>query len=223
MIFGQMGYLMVTGKPIHRSAKDNYDRQSRWYDAFTFFEDRVRASGLSKLAPMPGERVLEIGPGTGHSLVSIARASGASYGLDISPKMCRRASINALKSGLSGRVNPICGDAVMSPFRDNTFDAVFLCFTLELFSDTDINAVLLECRRMLKGEGRICVVSMGKRDKTGMMGRMYIAAHYAFPKLVDCRPIGTAAVLTMAGFKVFETVNTSVYGLPVDIVSAKKA
>ncbi len=55
-----------------------YDRLSRWYDLLTgASERRFRNLGLCELDVRPGERVLEIGPGTGQALVVLAQAAGS--------------------------------------------------------------------------------------------------------------------------------------------------
>ncbi|HRX82504.1 MAG TPA: class I SAM-dependent methyltransferase, partial [Pirellulaceae bacterium] len=70
------------------ATKSFYDRISHAYDAIADAgEHRARERGLEALAVQPGERVLEIGYGTGHSLVELAKAVGATgrvCGVDIS-------------------------------------------------------------------------------------------------------------------------------------------
>ena len=68
-----------------------YDRITRWYDIIEApFERRARAAELRILAAESGERVLEIGFGTGLGLVALARhvgGSGSVVGVDLSPRM----------------------------------------------------------------------------------------------------------------------------------------
>ena len=60
------------------SAQRFYDRISRAYDLIADAgEHKARERGLELLAPAPGERALEIGYGTGHSLEALAAAVGA--------------------------------------------------------------------------------------------------------------------------------------------------
>ena len=72
-----------------------YDKISVVYDLLAEqSEGPVRIAGLNKLALAPGERVLEIGYGTGHSLVQLAGAVGPEgkvFGIDFLEGMRARA------------------------------------------------------------------------------------------------------------------------------------
>jgi SAM-dependent methyltransferase len=66
-----------------------------------------------------GERVLEIGFGTGYTLVALARSVGSSgkvYGIDLSEGMCRMAEARVHKAHLADRVELTCGDAARLPY-----------------------------------------------------------------------------------------------------------
>jgi demethylmenaquinone methyltransferase/2-methoxy-6-polyprenyl-1,4-benzoquinol methylase len=55
----------------------NYDRLSRWYDLLAGSSERgCKLSGLARLDVQPGERVLEVGSGTGESLLLLRQAAG---------------------------------------------------------------------------------------------------------------------------------------------------
>ncbi|UCB44615.1 MAG: methyltransferase domain-containing protein, partial [Spirochaetota bacterium] len=142
-------------------ARVNYNRISKWYDIISNpAERKCRKLGLQKLGVRQGEIILEIGFGTGHGIVALARSAGESgkvYGIDISEKMHCITQERVKKNGLSERVELKCGDAARLPYADNFFDAVFLSFTLELFDTPEIPVVLHECQRVLRSSGRICV------------------------------------------------------------------
>jgi demethylmenaquinone methyltransferase/2-methoxy-6-polyprenyl-1,4-benzoquinol methylase len=207
-------------------AKASYDRMSKWYDFIAGTSEwKFVKVGLDLLRAMDGEAVLDIGFGTGKSVLAIARSVGSSgrvYGLDISEGMQKVASDRINQAGLSERVDLKIGDAVKLPFEDDFFDAVFMSFTLELFDTPEIPIVLQECNRVLRSGGRMVVVTMSKKGEEGIAVRLYEWAHEKLPNYVDCRPIYVADSLSEAGFRVSEKIGMKMWGLPVDAVLAKK-
>ena len=208
-------------------ARSAYDRLSRWYDLLAGWAERpARETGLGLLAARPGETVLEIGSGTGTSLVKLAEAVGAGgrvCGLDLSEGMLRVARRRLGRAGLSGRVELQLGDAAGLPYPASTFDAVFLSFTLELFDTPEIPIVLRESRRVLRDGGRLVVVAMSKDAGSPLARltvRLYEWAHDRFPAAADCRPIFPARAVSEAGFEVRRQRALSMWGLPVEIVEA---
>ena len=205
-------------------AKASYDRLSTWYDVLAGRSERKhREAGLRKLDAREGETILEIGFGTGHAILALARAVGSSgkvYGVDISEGMLDRALSRVKEAGLLGRVKLERGDGAQLPFEADSFDAVFLSFTLELFDTPEIPVVLRECQRVLHRGGRICVVAMSKEHRPGVMVRLYGWAHRALPTYVDCRPILVQKALEDTGFQLLDVTETSMWGLPVRIVLA---
>ena len=208
-----------------QEARETYNRLSRWYDLFEgWSETKSKNEGLRRLDVATGERVLEVGSGTGHGLVALAHKVGESgkvYGLDISEGMLRVARQEVAKAGLTDRIELRMGDAEAMPFGDDSFDALFMSFVLELFDTPQIPAVLQECRRVLRSDGRISVVALSREGETGIMRRLYESAHRKFPKVVDCRPIYVRKALEDAGFRIEEGVERMMWGLPVEIVIAQ--
>jgi demethylmenaquinone methyltransferase/2-methoxy-6-polyprenyl-1,4-benzoquinol methylase len=206
--------------------RTSYNKMSKWYDMLASPSERkYRAAGLQKLCTKEGEKVLEIGTGTGNDIVTLARSvgdSGTVCGIDISEGMCEIALSKIKKAGLSGRVRLDCGDAARLPYSDNYFDAIYTSFTLELFDTPEIPVVMHECSRVLRNGGRICVVAMSKKEKTGVMVRLYEWSHAKFPNYVDCRPIFVQQTLKDSGFKITDVTGMSMWGLPVEIVLARK-
>lgn len=104
---------------FERLAPD-YDRLNT---LLTFGLDRgwrramIREAGIG-----PGDRVLDVGAGTGRSLAEVRAAvgpNGLAVGVDFTEAMLRRAA------GVR-----VLGDAMVLPFPDSAFDAVVSAFAL---------------------------------------------------------------------------------------------
>ena len=54
------------------------------------------------------------------------------------------------------------------------------------------------------------------------MIRLYEWLHKKFPKFIDCRPIFLRKSLNEANFQIINVVELPMWGLPVEIVLAKK-
>jgi ubiquinone/menaquinone biosynthesis C-methylase UbiE len=168
-------------------------------------EQPVRQMALEMLDARPGERILEIGFGTGHSLIDLARAVGTSgkvYGIDLSEKMARIARRRVRNAGLQERIEIVCGDALHLPQPDGSVDGVFMCFTLELFDTPEIPDVLSECRRVLRDTGRLVVAGMSRLTPKGLIREAFEWTHRHFPNYLDCRPILVRQALEDANFRI---------------------
>jgi len=206
------------------SARASYDRLSKWYDLLAGSSERKFTEvGLQKLNVKAGEKVLEIGFGTGHSLLALARRVGTMgkvYGVDLSEGMFQVATKRLSKNGMSNRAELQCGDATHLPFSDNFFDAVFMSFVLELFDTPELPLVMRECQRVLEEFGRVGIVALSKKELTAV--RLYEWFHMRFPTYVDCRPIFARQIVEAAGFQVTDMTEMMMWGLPVDVIIANK-
>ncbi|MHB1391202.1 MAG: class I SAM-dependent methyltransferase [Thermoleophilia bacterium] len=214
---------------VQRSVDDaraSYDRISRWYDLLEgYWEGKARRQGLSQLAVTAGETVLEVGFGTGLSLVHLARAAGDSgrvLGLDISEGMARMARKRLARKHLPDRVELMVGDFLEYELPVESCDAIFMSFVLELFDTPQIPEVLEKCRYLLKPGGRLGIVSLTKEGPDTAMRRLYELGHEKLPRLLDCRPINVGRALKRAGFTIKSSSRVSIWGLPVEIVLAVK-
>jgi demethylmenaquinone methyltransferase/2-methoxy-6-polyprenyl-1,4-benzoquinol methylase len=195
---------------------------SRWYDLIAGTSEwKFVKVGLALLQAKEGEAILEIGFGTGKAILALAEAvgdGGRVYGIDLSEGMHRIAGERVRAAGLSDRVELRCGDGAELPYEDQSFDAVFTSFTLELFDTPEIPIVLQECKRVLHRDGRLVVVSMAKKAESSLAVRLYEWAHEKIPSYVDCRPIFVSGSMSDAGLHIIECIEMKMWGLPVDVV-----
>jgi ubiquinone/menaquinone biosynthesis C-methylase UbiE len=139
--------------------------------------ERLRAT----LDPSPGERILEIGPGTGYYTLDLATwigPEGTLEVLDIQQEMLDHTMDRVGERGLAN-VTAALGDAQALPFDDASVDAVVLTTVLGEIPDQD--AAMAEIARVLRPGGRLVV------------GELFGDPHYTSPGAV--RERGGAAGL----------------------------
>ncbi|HEY7455831.1 MAG TPA: class I SAM-dependent methyltransferase [Solirubrobacterales bacterium] len=109
------------------------------------------------LAPQEGERVLEIGPGTGYYTLDLAEWIGPQGRMeifDLQQEFLDHVMRLAGKRGVEN-VTPTQGDATALPYGDDSIDAVVL--TAVLGEIPEPLAALREIARVLKPGGRLIV------------------------------------------------------------------
>jgi ubiquinone/menaquinone biosynthesis C-methylase UbiE len=109
------------------------------------------------LEPTAGQRVLEIGPGTGYYTLDLAEwvgHEGTVEIFDLQQEMLDHTIRRARERGL-WNVNPTLGDAQKLPFDDDSFDAAALTTVLGEIPDQE--AALREIARVLRPGGRLVV------------------------------------------------------------------
>jgi ubiquinone/menaquinone biosynthesis C-methylase UbiE len=137
--------------------------------------DRLR----EVLDPRPGERILEIGPGTGYYTLDLAGWVGPDGSVeifDLQQEFLDHTLGRAAERGLTNVV-PTLGDATSLPYDDESVDAVVL--TAVLGEIPDRAAAMREIARVLKPGGRLVVGELfGDPHFTtlGALGRLGEAA-----------------------------------------------
>jgi trans-aconitate methyltransferase len=119
---------------------------------------------INLLHPQPGERVLDVGCGTGHLTHQIAERGAAVIGLDSAPAMVAQARINypALKFMLADATDFELPEPV---------DAVFSNAALHWVKKADAAAACI--RRALKPGGRFVAEFGGKGNTAAIVGALF--------------------------------------------------
>lgn len=137
-----------------RQARLEYDRQADVYDSrWADYLQRSSDALLQRLELRSGDRLLDVGCGTGVLLDRISRRSRAvrTYGIDPSAGMLRRA-----RQRLGQRAHLIQGDAAALPFADASFGTVVSTSSLRYWPNA--GAALLEMARVLQPGGRLLLL-----------------------------------------------------------------
>jgi SAM-dependent methyltransferase len=125
-------------------------------------EDRVRNrsyeamfhSLIDRMAPRPGEAVLEVGCGAGSLVRLLAKRLGGANPItaaDVNPFLLREAAALAAADGLAEAIHFTHGNAESLPFPDRSFDCVYSVTVLE---ECDAGRAIAEIRRVLRPGGR---------------------------------------------------------------------
>lgn len=102
---------------------------------------------------VPGERVLDLGCGTGNAALLAARAGAETVGLDPAPRLIEVAHERAAAGGAD--IEFVVGQAESLPFDDASFDVVVSVFGV-IFT-TDPERAISEMLRVVRPDGRALV------------------------------------------------------------------
>jgi demethylmenaquinone methyltransferase/2-methoxy-6-polyprenyl-1,4-benzoquinol methylase len=140
-----------------------YKYLSRVYDRVNPFiwDEEMRDEALEWFGIEAGDRVLDVGCGTGFATEGLLEYTDDVYGVDQSAHQLERAFS---KFGKRGRVRFHRGDAERLPFADNVFDAYWSSGSIEYWPDPV--AALREARRVTKPGGSVLVVGPDYPDSS---------------------------------------------------------
>jgi phosphatidylethanolamine/phosphatidyl-N-methylethanolamine N-methyltransferase len=133
-----------------------YDKLAKVYDLTfgpTLHPGRLRA--IQRMDIQPGERVLEVGVGTGINLSLYPRNCSVT-GIDFSASMLEKARERVARKEI-GNVRLLQMDAADLKFADNSFDIVYAPYLISVVPDPI--KVADEMRRVCRPGGRIMVLN----------------------------------------------------------------
>ena len=110
---------------------------------------------IAELHLQSGDRVLDLGIGTGMTLQHYPRDVEV-VGLDLSAGMLQQARQKIRQCGMN-HVHLIQGDALDTPFANNSFDHILITHVISVVSDPI--KLLAEAARLLKPGGRVVVLN----------------------------------------------------------------
>ncbi len=188
---------MVEGPEHSGKQGELFDTWAESYDAWfaTPIGRQVKIAEtdllLEMLAPQAGERLLDVGCGTGVFTREVfAAARCMVVGLDISLPMLARGLANS-----SGEhFFPVAGDMLRLPFADDSFCRVYSMTALEFVDDA--RAAIVELQRVCRPGGTIVLTTLNslspwatRRQKKGEEG------HSLFSRIIFRSPQELAALI----------------------------
>jgi S-adenosylmethionine-diacylgycerolhomoserine-N-methlytransferase len=146
---------------IYKSQRYIYDATRKYY---LLGRDRM----LDHLKPAPGDRVLEIGCGTGRNLILAARRypNARFYGFDISTVMLETARASIERAGFSDRITVAQGDATdfdtNALFGEPHVERAFISYSLSMIPPWQ--AAVREGIKALAPGGELHIVDFGQQE-----------------------------------------------------------
>jgi len=151
---------MARGTKVWRELYDAAAEESDWWRAHRWgysgeVAARTVADIAAKLRVGPGDRVLEVGCGSGMVLSTILQNGQRGFGVDLSEKLIRRAAAFGVDRT---RLDLLAAEAAGLPFRDGVFDRVLCYSVFQCFPDRGYaRRALRELVRVCKPGGMILV------------------------------------------------------------------
>ncbi len=212
----------------HGAAEHFYDRLGSRLDTQAFYESPALHELAEYLELGACRSVVEFGCGTGRFAAELLESylpPDARYlGVDISGTMVAitRKRLAAYEqrtevrqSNGTARIDSQAGD----------FDGFICSYVLDLLSEEDIRAVLSEAHRILKPGGLLGLVSFtnGPTTFSWIISTTWKGLHRLSPIIVGgCRPIELGPFLSIAEWKIEHRNVVTPFGIPSEIVVARK-
>jgi class 3 adenylate cyclase/precorrin-6B methylase 2 len=139
----------------HREAAGRLVQQLDFWESLPSLQ-QMRSTMLTALAPMPGDRICDIGFGAGTELIRLARIvgpEGRAVGIEASQLMCDETRRRAEAAGVD--IDVVQADGRTTGLPDGTFDGVRIERVIQ--HTGDVAGFLREAIRITKPGGRIVI------------------------------------------------------------------
>lgn len=114
---------------------------------------------LDRADPVPEDRAVDVGSGTGLLSIALARAIEHVWAIDVSPAMCDYLRAKAASAGLEN-VETVVASAISLPLVDECADLIVSNYCFHHLNDQDKMRALSEVRRVLRPTGRLVLADM---------------------------------------------------------------
>ena len=193
---------------VLESAPERYERGMRILTLGRL--ERVQRDIAARLKP--GDRVLDLGCGTGALAVRLAQRGCQVTGVDISPAMLDQAAQRLREEGLAEQVTlrELGVVELDTAFPDAAFDAVVSTLVFSELSDDEIAYTLAECRRILRPGGQLLVADEVLPDSalgrivTFLLRLPFALAAFVLTQNTTHRVAGLGTRIEKAGFRILD-------------------
>ncbi len=179
---------MQMGKEKEK-VSSRYDLWTPFYDAvdnfpvLSNFQKTWKKNAVNYLNPSDGDKVLDVGTGTGEILPWIIRKKegGSVIGSDISEGMIEKALKKVKQASTDVATKVVYDDIENSKFPSDHFDKIIATFTFTTVPNVDKAAS--ECARILKPGGKMIVLDTGSPDDN-------YAKPFFYPMMISAKIFG---------------------------------
>ena len=177
-----------------REIRRAFDHASGEYDDSAVLQSQVRNRLLERLSliKIDPARCLDLGTGTGRGAAALAKRyrNTRVCAVDLTLGMLTQARKNKPRFR---KLDLVCGDAAMLPYKDACFDLVFCNLMLQWCNDLD--GIFREMRRVISPEGFVTFTTFGP-DTLHELRNAFSQAddHAHVNRFVDMHDIGDALV-----------------------------
>jgi ubiquinone/menaquinone biosynthesis C-methylase UbiE len=191
----------------------------------SYLKYKTLNSGIHLLNIKPSNNVLDLGFGDGKSLISIRNKlnkKGHLYGIEKTMDRIQT-GYNLLWAKNHFNNNWLYPQDINNgiDFIDNSFDKIFIYFTIETFDEMQIRFIIKEIYRILKKNGDIVFVYL--RDDNNIADKKYYDyLKKIFNIISDCNPVILEDFMIGELFEIKEIKKDNIFNVPVGFLKAKK-